>query len=199
MMLIFIGTALATAGAAMFGGGLAYIGGQKQNKAAREMAREQMRFQEMMSSTSYQRSMDDLRAAGLNPILAAKQGGAGGGAGASGPVINPLEKAVSSAQQVSRLSAEVASINAGTAQTKVDTEHRKLEVERFRRVGGSILGRQVDTLIRGSESLWNAGKGFAQKKGESYLDWLRRMLGMDKSSAKGLPPVKGKHQHFPQP
>jgi hypothetical protein len=42
-----------------------------------------MQFQDLMSRTQYQRAMADMKAAGLNPILAYKQGGAGTPSGAS--------------------------------------------------------------------------------------------------------------------
>ena len=56
-------------------------------KWAKEDATKQQHFQRNMSDTAYQRAMDDMRKAGLNPILAGKLGGAStpGGAMAKTP------------------------------------------------------------------------------------------------------------------
>lgn len=65
-------------------GAIADVFGQSSaNKQNLRIAREQMDFQERMSSSAYQRAVADLRAAGLNPMLAYSQGGASTPAGAS--------------------------------------------------------------------------------------------------------------------
>lgn len=79
--------AQSSAGAATIGGGFGFLGdiagGLISADSSAKQARKNRQFQERMSSTAYQRGVKDMKAAGLNPMLAFQQGGASTPSGAT--------------------------------------------------------------------------------------------------------------------
>lgn len=153
-----IATALLGAASGAIGSGISGAFSAKE-------ARKQRQFQRKMSNTAYQRSMRDMRRAGLNPILAYQQGGASTPAGAMGSIPDvgaSISRGVSSAVQARQATSLINNTN---AQTRLATY--KADVMQPAALVGSTAG---DAL---SSAKANAG---------SVGDILKR-LGFGKSTA----------------
>lgn len=100
--------------ASAFSGILGYQGQEDTNAANAQQAQSQMDFQERMSNTSYQRATADMKAAGLNPMLAYSQGGAGTPGGAMATMQNAAASGVASASQTAQSQAQMQQVRSNT-------------------------------------------------------------------------------------
>ena len=129
-----IGAALISGAGSLLGGILGSRGQRKANENNLRIAREQMAFQERMSSTAYQRSTKDLEKAGLNRILAiGGPSSSPGGASAvmqnaAAPIAEGVKGATSSAiaaatqiQQLKNLKVTESAIRAQVEKTLAET------------------------------------------------------------------------------
>jgi outer membrane murein-binding lipoprotein Lpp len=206
------------AGGALMAGGLGYLGGMQTNQSNQDIAasnsafnaqqaqlnrdfqaqqvNEAEQYQTEMSNTSYQRSVKDMMAAGLNPMLAYMKGGAstpsispasGSTAQAQGAVMqNPVSAAASAARDVSSASQASASVNqidATVDKIKAETENLPDEGRRLRATVW-LLKEQADTAYQKGQTEVEVRKQIA-----ATIDKLRKetkLMDFDVQAAESL-------------
>ena len=112
-------------GSALIGGGFSAFGQSRANREMRDAARDARQFSERMFRNRYRYTMADMKAAGLNPILAYQQGGGAAPAGVSATAGNIFEgaadqlgKGVSSALAATRMKHEIKLLKEQATATK---------------------------------------------------------------------------------
>ena len=183
------------------GGVLGFIGQQQTNQkswdiaqasnaASAQQAANQMDFQERMRETQYQTAVEDMKKAGLNPMLAYTQGGAGTPSGAMGQVSvakvgNSIGSALAGAQSLSMNEADIdlkkattTGTAASTLKTEADTiktaaeignilQTTKLNTQQTRNLEEMLLKLQQEIKnLRATEGLTSAqtGKVYSEEK-----------------------------------
>lgn len=178
---------IAAAGVSAYG---QYKGIDKQNRMQMELAQKQMDFQEKMSNTSWQRSVADMKAAGINPMLAYMKGGASSPGGAMATVRDAIGPAVSTAMQAMRLEKELNLIDTQRAKLLADIGNVHAQTYKTTREGGllyageegkpayAVLERRYKAeVLRMQRNLLRAGYDAAKVRGTKLGGILQLLFG----------------------
>lgn len=159
------------------------VGTHMRNREARKASARQMAFQRDMSNTSYQRGMEDMRKAGLNPILASKVGGA---STPTGSTYNPENLTMNAVQayNATNLTAQQA------RNQQFDADLKELDYRALKKLGLSPMMLRHTVLNQaGSEMYSNAKNLYSSVKKELLPKVIQDDFVKDFTTGKALTKV----------
>jgi len=158
-----------------------FIGGERRNQAQEELSNAQMAFQREMSDTAYQRQVRDLKAAGINPMLSAKLGGASTPMGSQAILQDTIGPAVQSFNQTRLASAQEAQYEAQTGLTNTQVKQVEAATDKIREeiqnipLEGNRL-KQLIFLMSEQESLYRAQGYEALERIRMHQQTIRKLV-----------------------
>ena len=177
------------------------------NKQTRIAAAKQMAFQQDMSNTSYVRGMQDMKKAGLNPILAGKMGGASTPTGAA--YVAQKADAVGAASQAiqqNHILQQTANQAQQNALTQMDIDYlrrKKLSPMQLKHSPVNIAGTQIeDGITTGLKDMKGKVKGNRQYNKENpasrkYNNMAPYETPYTKNKAKNRTGSRGSGKYLP--
>ena len=176
---------------AMVGAGVA--GSYLTNQMNSAQAASNRAFQSEMSNTAHQREVEDLRKAGLNPILSAYGSGASTPGGAQAQMESPVEGAVkgaSTAMQYRQMQkdfeqkdAQIGNINAQTANVSADTKNKAAQGKLFAaQAAASVKDAQYKSAAT-EQILKTLPEALKKAKAEGDFAELNQIMGVINSGA----------------